>query len=228
MTLRNSVHESARRSFVERSSAANERNVLGEEAFHRMISIERKRTERSRKPFLLMLLDCGSRNGTKKSGKALEEVVAALLASTRETDITGWYADGVVIGVMFTDLVFDDKSTILSTMLSRVSATLRDNLTFEQFNQISISFHFFPDDWDHESEGRPSNPALYPDLSRHHNNRRLLSAIKRMIDVVGSVLALIAFSPMLFMIAVAIKATSKGPSSSNSSASGNTADCSHF
>ena len=211
MTLRNPVHETARRSFVERSSAANERNVLGEEAFHRMISIERKRTERSRKPFLLMLLDCGSRNGTKKSGKALEEVVAALLASTRETDITGWYADGVVIGVMFTDLVFDDKSTILSTMLSRVSSTLRDNLTFEQFNQIGISFHFFPDDWDHESEGRPSNPALYPDLSRHHNNRRLLSGIKRMIDIVGSVLALIAFSPILFIIAVAIKATSKGP-----------------
>ena len=211
MTLRNSVPESARRSFAERSSAVSDRNVLGEEAFHRMISIERKRTERSRKPFLLMLLDCGSSNGTRKSGKALEEVVAALLASTRETDITGWYADGVVIGVMFTDLVFDDKSTILSTMLSRVSATLRDNLTFEQFNQISISFHFFPDDWDHESEGRPSNPALYPDLSRHHNDRRLLAGIKRTIDIVGSVLALIAFSPILFVIAVAIKATSKGP-----------------
>ena len=211
MTVRDSVSEPARRSFVERSSADNERTVLGEEAFHRMISIERKRTERSQKPFLLMLLDCGSRNGTKRSGKALEEVVAALLASTRETDITGWYADGVVIGVMFTDLVFDDKSTILSTMLARVSATLRDNLTFEQFNQISISFHFFPDDWDHESEGRPSNPALYPDLSRHQNNRRLLSAIKRLLDIVGSALALIAFSPILLMIAAAIKATSKGP-----------------
>ena len=63
----------------------------------------------------------------------------------RETDITGWYAEWRYrSGVMFTDLEFDDKSTILSTMLSRVSATLRDNLTFEQFNQISISFHFFP------------------------------------------------------------------------------------
>ena len=210
MTLRNSVHEPARRSFVERSSAANGHNVLGEEAFHWMISIERKRTERSRKPFLLMLLDCGSANGTKKSGKALEEVVAALLASTRETDITGWYANGVVIGVMFTDLVFDDKSTILSTMLGRVSATLRDNLTFEQFNQISISFHFFPTIGTMRARASEQSSPV-PDLSRHHDNRRLLSAIKRMIDIVGSVLALIAFSPILFMIAVAIKATSKGP-----------------
>ena len=39
----------------------------------------------------------------------------------------------------------------------------------------------------------------------------LLSGMKRMIDIVGSVLALIAFSPILLIIAVAIKATSRGP-----------------
>jgi lipopolysaccharide/colanic/teichoic acid biosynthesis glycosyltransferase len=211
LTLRNSVPEVARRSFVERSGAESERTVLGEEAFRRMISIERKRTERSQKPFLLMLLDRGNSNGSKKNGKALEDVVAALLGSTRETDITGWYENGVVVGVMFTDLVFDDKSAILSTMLARISTTLRDNLTFEQFNQINISFHFFPDDWDHDSSGRPSNATLYPDLSRHNDSRRLLSSIKRLIDIVGSILALIVFSPILLMIAVAIKATSKGP-----------------
>ncbi len=38
-----------------------ERGVLNEGAFHRIISLERKRTERSRKPFLLMLLDMGNR-----------------------------------------------------------------------------------------------------------------------------------------------------------------------
>jgi lipopolysaccharide/colanic/teichoic acid biosynthesis glycosyltransferase len=211
LTLRNSVPEVARRSFVERPGAESERTVLGEEAFRRMISIERKRTERSQKPFLLMLLDRGNSNGSKKNGKALEDVIAALLVSTRETDITGWYENGVVVGVMFTDLVFDDKSAILSTMLARISTTLRDNLTFEQFNQINISFHFFPDDWDHDSSGRPSNATLYPDLSRHNKSRRLLSSIKRLIDIVGSILALIVFSPILLSIAVAIKATSKGP-----------------
>ena len=211
MTLRNSVPEDTRRSFVERPGAESERTVLGEEAFRRMISIERKRTERSQKPFLLMLLDCGSRNGSKKNGKALGDVVAALLASTRETDITGWYEEGMEIGVMFTDLVFDDKSTILSTMLTRISTTLQNHVPFEQFSQISISFHFFPDDWDHESSGRPSNPTLYPDLAHHQSNRRLLSSIKRLIDIVGSTLALIAFSPILLLVAAAIKSTSKGP-----------------
>jgi lipopolysaccharide/colanic/teichoic acid biosynthesis glycosyltransferase len=211
LTLRNSVSEETRRSFVERSGAESERTILGEEAFRRMISIERKRTERSQKPFLLMLLDGGNRQATKKSSKALNSVVSTLLASTRETDITGWYENGTTVGVMFTDLEFDDKSMVLSTMLARVSATLRDNVPFEQFNQISISFHFFPDDWDHDSSERPSNPALYPDLDRHHSNRRLLSSMKRLIDIVGGALALLVFSPILAMIAVAIKATSKGP-----------------
>ena len=211
MTLRNSVPESSRRSFVERSSAESERTILAEEAFRRMISIERKRTERSRKPFLLMLLDRGHNNGSKKNGKALNDLVSALIASTRETDVIGWYENGVTIGVMFTDLVFDDKSAILSTMLTRVSATLRDNLTFEQFNQIGISFHFFPDDWDHDGTGRPSNPKLYPDLSHNGNNRQLLSGIKRAIDIVGSILALIFFSPIFLTAALAIKVTSKGP-----------------
>jgi len=112
---------------------------------------------------------------------------------------------------MFTDLVFDDKSAILSTILTRVSTTLRDHLTFEQFNQVRISFHFFPDEWDHDGDERPSNPILYPDISRHNNNRRFLSTIKRTIDVVGSVLALILFAPIFLIIALAIKATSRGP-----------------
>ena len=211
MTLRNSVPEAERRSFVERPGAESERTILGEEAFRRMISIERKRTERSQKPFLLMLLDGGNRQSSKKGIKALHNVVSALLASTRETDITGWYENGTTVGVMFTDLEFDDKSMVLSTMLTRVSATLRDNVPFEHFNQISISFHFFPDDWDHDGPERPSNPTLYPDLARHHSNRRLLSSMKRSIDIFGSLLALIAFSPILAIIALAVKLTSKGP-----------------
>jgi lipopolysaccharide/colanic/teichoic acid biosynthesis glycosyltransferase len=211
VTVRKSIPDADGRSLVGQSGAEDNRTILSQEAFHRTISVERKRTERSQKPFLLMLLDRGHQNGSKKSGKALDDVVSALLASTRETDVIGWYQDKVTVGVMFTDLVFDDKSAILSTMLARVSATLRDNLTFEQFNQISISFHFFPDDWDHDGDDRPSNPTLYPDLSRQDNSRRFLSGIKRVIDIVGSILALIFFSPILVTAAVAIKLTSKGP-----------------
>ena len=60
--------------------------VLNPESFHRIIALERKRTERSRKPFLLVLLD-----STPRNGKLLGEILPLLSASTRETDVTGWY-----------------------------------------------------------------------------------------------------------------------------------------
>ncbi len=43
-----------------------ERGALDEGAFHGMISLERKRTERSGKPFLLMLLDMQAGLGCRK------------------------------------------------------------------------------------------------------------------------------------------------------------------
>jgi lipopolysaccharide/colanic/teichoic acid biosynthesis glycosyltransferase len=193
------------------SASAGEREVLNEGTFKRMISIERKRTERSRTPFLLMLLDMGNHQVSEKNGKALDSIVSALLASTRETDVTGWYKNRATVGVMFTELVVVDKNSLLSTMLTRVSTTLRDNLTFEQFNQISISFHFFPDDWDQDISGRPSNPTLYPDLASRDNTRGFLPGAKRIMDIVGSALALIICIPLLLIIALAIKASSKGP-----------------
>lgn len=95
--------------------------------------------------------------------------------------------------------------------MTRVSGALRDHLSFEQFSRISISFHLFPEEWDHESPRRSSNPMLYPDLSRREESKKGLTAIKRMMDVVGSLMALFILSPLFLLIALAIKLTSKGP-----------------
>jgi lipopolysaccharide/colanic/teichoic acid biosynthesis glycosyltransferase len=113
--------------------------------------------------------------------------------------------------VMFTGLAVEDKNIVLSTILSRVSAALRDELTTEQFSQISLSFHFFPDQWDHENTGRPSNPTLYPDLFSSNHEKRSLLIVKRAMDIAGSVLMLVFCAPLLLLIAAMVKATSKGP-----------------
>ena len=143
---------------------AAERWALEEESFKRVIAIERKRTERSKAPFVLMLLEIPNQS-VEKTIPALESVMDVLLASSRDTDLVGWYKEKNTIGALFTGLVAGDKSAILTTILSRVSNTLRDEMTFEQFSLISISLHYYPDEWDQNGPGRPSNPALYPDLS---------------------------------------------------------------
>lgn len=193
------------------SSPTANREALSEEGFRRMIAVERKRTERSREPFLLMLLDAGDHQSTGRNGRALNNVISALLPATRETDVVGWYKERTCIGVMFTGLAGGDKSTTVGTILMRVASTLRNELTRDQFSQISISFHFFPDDWNHGDSGSPSNRVLYPDLTTPSNGKRAKLAIKRLMDIGGSALMLVLCMPLFAAIAVAIKMSSRGP-----------------
>ena len=194
-----------------RPTAEPDPNVLDEESFHRTISLERKRTERSRKPFLLMLIRMGNALASGLNGKTPGKILEALALSTRETDVTGWYEKNSVVGVMFTEISIDSRGSILSTMMNRVSENLRSNLGLDQFNRIGISFHLFPEDWDHDIQERPSNPKLYPDLSRRDEAKKLYCVLKRLMDVLGSILALLLFAPAFLAIAAAIKLTSKGP-----------------
>ena len=189
----------------------SERFALDEDTFRKMIAIERKRTERSKAPFVLMLLEVANHQNSERTKKALDCIVKALLISCRDTDLVGWYKSRKVVGTMFTGLVVSDKNTILSAILTRVSTTLRDELTFEQFSQISITFHLFPDDWENDKPGRPSNSALYPDLENHDSGRRGLLVMKRGIDISVSALLLLMLSPMMLAIALAVRLSSKGP-----------------
>lgn len=191
--------------------SVGKREVLNEDTFNRMIAIERKRTERSKQPFLLMLLEAGNHQGSAKSGGSLESVVSVLQSSIRETDVIGWYKDRATVGVIYTGLEVNNKNAVLSMILNRVSTALGDKLTSDQFSQVSISFHFFPDNWDDEGSGRPSNPALYPDLSNSSNDRRPVVVIKRAMDIAGSAIMLSLCAPLFVIIAVLIKASSKGP-----------------
>jgi exopolysaccharide biosynthesis polyprenyl glycosylphosphotransferase len=193
------------------SAASAERELLHEDVFKRMIAIERKRTERSAKPFLLMLLETGDHNNEERSRQILVKVITALQDATRETDVIGWHRNDLCVGVLFTQLVFLEQKAVLSAMLSRISAMLEDNLSLEQFSEINISFHFFPDNWDHDVNQRPSNPMLYPDLPREGRLSELANLTKRGMDITGSLFLLVLVSPILCLAAIAVKLSSKGP-----------------
>ncbi len=192
------------------SSPNGEHVVLNAEAFQRMIVLERKRSERSRKPFVLLLLDMGARPSDKNE-KILTKILTVLSASTRETDVTGWYSNHCAVGVMFIEIAAEAGSSIAATILARVTDSLRNSLTLEQFNRVRISFHVFPEHWEDEDDSGSRNPTLYPDLSRREDGRKVFRVLKRAMDIVGSALALVFFLPTFLAIASAIKATSKGP-----------------
>ena len=191
------------------SIPAAEHSVLDETAFRGMIALERKRSERSRKPVLLVLVNLGECPPSDQNGQALKKILAGLSLSTRDTDVTGWYKQGSIVGVMFTEIGIDDHGSILGTMMSRVSEALKDHLNLENSSQISVSFHVFPGDWNQETG--QTNPALYPDLEHRDSQQRVVRAVKRLIDIAGSVTALVLLSPFFALAAALVRLSSQGP-----------------
>ncbi len=210
MNLRRSLDEVGGL-FATDSEPVSTRSVLSEEVFHQMIAHERKRTERSHKPFLLMLLDMGDEMSAYNGESCLRKILNVLSLTTRETDVVGWHKEALVVGAMFTEIDVEEKKHIVNVVLNRVSSALEQNLSSEQFTQLSISFHWFPEEWSSGIPKRPSNPVFYPDFAERQKGTRISGAIKRCVDILGSLVALALFSPLFLAIAVAIKLTAKGP-----------------
>ena len=180
--------------------------VLAEDVFRRIFCWERKRAERSGRCFLLMLVHVESILSANQS-----EIVSALSSSTRETDLAGWYREGAILGVIFTEVREGNCRGLASLTPAKVIASLRSKLSPGELDQIRISFHSFPENWDKSSLGRLANAKLYPDLFERDEARKFPRFVKRSMDIAGSIAALILFSPLFALIALAIKLTSKGP-----------------
>ncbi len=185
--------------------------VLKEETFHAMLNNERRRAERSRKPFVLILLDFHAAH--KKEGNAtfIERLPAVVSEATRETDIIGWYEEGLILGAIFTEVNIEGKSPITEVLHSKVVAALRDNLGQALASNVAVSVHLIPESWDMDRPDREGDIEMYQDHSRKVSNKRDPMIIKRGIDIVGSSILLIMLSPLMAAIALAIKLTSKGP-----------------
>jgi len=193
------------------SSNWRRHEVLAEGVFRKIFCWERKRAERSGRSFLLMLVHVESILQANQSERALSEIVSALCSSTRETDFAGWYREGAILGVIFAETGEASCKTLETLARAKVIASLRSKLSPGQLDQIHISFHSFPENWDKSSLGRLANAKLYPDLFERDEARRFSRILKRSMDIVGSFAALVLCSPLFVLIALAIKLTSKGP-----------------
>jgi lipopolysaccharide/colanic/teichoic acid biosynthesis glycosyltransferase len=185
--------------------------VLGQDSFRRMIAVERRRTERTNDPFVLLLLDAEHDHGPGTIEESLALVASSLSFAIRETDVIGWYQERTTVGVMFTGLQLKDKNLASSLILNRVNTILQADMLLDQMSDLIMSLYFFPDDWDDFDSGRPIGPALYPDVLSPNGSDESALKIKRAMDVAGSASLLVCLSPILAAVALAVKCTSKGP-----------------
>jgi exopolysaccharide biosynthesis polyprenyl glycosylphosphotransferase len=193
---------------AEAPSAAASAEYLAQETFHRTIHLEQKRCERSGRGFVLMLVDFRDLAASEKNRAAVRQVAEMLKSLPRETDFRGWYqADGVV-GVILTEIDAAARAAAIEAISTRTRLEISSILSVEQASQVKILFYVFPDDGELTENGITK---ITMDLEAGPSRRPTSKVFKRAMDIVGSLIALTIFSPLLLAIAAAIKLTSKGP-----------------
>jgi lipopolysaccharide/colanic/teichoic acid biosynthesis glycosyltransferase len=185
-------------------------SALQEALFLEMLRLERRRTERSGKPFMLVLIDGSDLiRGTRM--EVFQSVAASVSCRTRVTDVLGWYERGKKLGMLMTEIGYADTRD-LEVIANKITDAIEEALTPESFSRLKLTFRVYPDS---ESDGggrEPGRPdaVLYPDLSRSQNHRRSL-ALKRAVDIFASACAILLCLPLFLVIAALVKLSSPGP-----------------
>ena len=177
----------------------------------RLLYLERKRAQRSGRRFVLMLLDLGGLLKNARKGQLLAKLLKAMNQSTRDTDLKGWYKDESVIGVIFTEVGEAEDKFVVHALSTKLTNALYDTLNIQEVNEIQLSFHIFPEDWEDDGPDGPAKSTLKVALDLESNRRPAAFGIKRLFDIAGSFAAIVLFSPLFVIIAIAVKLTTKGP-----------------
>jgi lipopolysaccharide/colanic/teichoic acid biosynthesis glycosyltransferase len=192
------------------SLASSVVDPLPQAAFRRVLCQERKRSERSRKSFLLMLVQHKAPRLNAEQ-LALQRVVRPLGTLIRETDTLGWFESNHTVGIIFSELGDAELSAAVKRIESKTLSALQSALNAAQVQALEISIYSYPRSWRDGGLTATLDPVLYPDLFDVDENQRASLLLKRLIDIVGSVFALIVLAPVFGVLAALVKVTSKGP-----------------
>ena len=81
--------------------AAPQGAAYNEEAFRYLLTLERKRAERSSRPFVLLLVGLRRDGLSVRLAPEMGRLVFSVLSATlREVDFAGWYREGQVVGAV--------------------------------------------------------------------------------------------------------------------------------
>jgi exopolysaccharide biosynthesis polyprenyl glycosylphosphotransferase len=178
-----------------------------EEFFLEFLVFERRRSERSGRPFLVMTMDFSGIRDLESRQESVRWAMQTLSVLTRDTDIKGWYKNLTILGVIFTEM----NSLETETLQKKIHESLSSRLSDQQLDDIELSFHRFPKDEKPSKPGGSVNFTFYPEYPKRERSHKNALRIKRVIDVIGSLAGIIIFSPLLLIIPLSIKLTSRGP-----------------
>jgi hypothetical protein len=157
--------------------------------FNRMFDLERKRTKLSRRPFILMLINITDLE-KPRAAVVLNKLQKAFLSDFRETDIRGWYKQESIIGIIFTELDSLGQNT-RDVIFGKTLTALNSQMGSDELSKLYITFHSYPKDLENSVGSGRFDLEFKHDLTRKNSTSISPSRVRKLINFMGSFLALI-------------------------------------
>ena len=178
---------------------SSENQILHRSRFLDRLRVERRRSDRS-KSSISVALFCFDR-AREQHFEQISNLLVSLKKNTRETDIIGWVDQGTV-GLILPDTSQTGTQKCVGKIVngngkiscSVITGTYPDHLFQQLLDKDQAQPDLFP---------------LYLEESNESTGFHI--ALKRGIDIVGSILGLLSLSPLMLITALSIKVTSPGP-----------------
>jgi exopolysaccharide biosynthesis polyprenyl glycosylphosphotransferase len=190
-----------------RRSRAYRAHVISQDLFRGVLVRERKRADRSDQPLVLALV--GLNGGVSAVPAPMwRRVIDALEAVKRETDVLGWFEQDAALGVILPEIPSAGASVV--ELERRVRRELSRTLDADAVAQLSVRLLVHP-----EPKGATDVAfgGVDPLLAQMKTKRRSVAydALKRTLDIAGSLALLTVLAPVFLVLAAFIKLTSRGP-----------------
>jgi lipopolysaccharide/colanic/teichoic acid biosynthesis glycosyltransferase len=173
--------------------------TLPHEAFLCDLHREKRRAERSRAPLSLVLYRMGGTSA--ESARQAEQLVELLYREKRVTDFLGHAGDDMV-AVLCPDTSEVGVKGFMQKIESKAGAL--------PFAAVAATY---PDDlFDSIANGTPTPRDLQPFLAAEPMDRRDRAyPLKRMLDILGAMVAVCLLGPLMLVVAAAVALSSRGP-----------------
>ena len=124
-----------------------EDSISSEEYFERMLILERLKSQKNGKQFMLVLLDIVKLIKGKSTEKAfvLRKLISALNSSTREIDVKGWYMENTIVGIICKDVKKNRHSKVAGRINEKLFKEGGFHVTGTTADAIKLLCLLYPD-----------------------------------------------------------------------------------
>jgi hypothetical protein len=115
-------------------------DAYNEEAFWYLLRVERRRSERSRRPFLLVLVVLQNEPGARVRipQPFVDRMFSGLFRVLRETDVIGWYREGQIAGAVLSGQGDGGLTDIPARITGRLTNALSHGLPAPASQQLQV------------------------------------------------------------------------------------------